>query len=146
MKKTNLLAAIFLFLLFLNSCGTVADGLAGGKKKSSDEFLVKKKAPLVLPPNFGKLPEPGIKKDENLEVIKKNTLDIKDIITQSSSVDTEQTNNNSNTSIEESILKEIKKKKIKELNSDIFIEEKTEIPEKEGFFKRLKSKIKKVDQ
>ena len=35
------------------------------KKKGSDEFLVEKKAPLVLPPSFGELPEPGKKKVEN---------------------------------------------------------------------------------
>ena len=44
MKKNNTLVAIFLFLLFLNSCGTVAEGLGGSKKKGSEEFLVEKKS------------------------------------------------------------------------------------------------------
>ena len=48
MKKINSLAIIFLSLLLLNSCSTVAEGLGGGKKKGSDEFLIEKKAPLVL--------------------------------------------------------------------------------------------------
>ena len=48
MKKIKLLTVIFLSLLFLNSCSTVAEGLTGGKKKGSDEFLIEKKAPLVL--------------------------------------------------------------------------------------------------
>ena len=43
MKKTNQLIATFLILLFLNSCGTIAEGLGGSKKKGSDEFLVEKK-------------------------------------------------------------------------------------------------------
>ena len=58
MKKTNLLTIIFLSLLLLNSCSSVVEGLGGTKKKGSDEFLVEKKSPLVLPPSFGKLPEP----------------------------------------------------------------------------------------
>ena len=66
MKKTNPLIASFLILIFLNSCGTVAEGLGGSKKKGSDEFLVEKKSPLVLPPSFGELPEPGKEPEENI--------------------------------------------------------------------------------
>jgi len=43
MKKINSLTIILLSLLLLNSCGTVAEGLGGTKKKGSDEFLVEKK-------------------------------------------------------------------------------------------------------
>ena len=43
MKKNKPLIRIFLFLLFLNSCSTIADGLGGAKQRNSDEFLVKKK-------------------------------------------------------------------------------------------------------
>ena len=43
MKKTNPLIASFLILLFLNSCGTISEGLGGSKKKGREEFLVKKK-------------------------------------------------------------------------------------------------------
>jgi hypothetical protein len=32
------------------------------KKKKCDEFLVEKKNPLVMPPDFGKLPKPKKKK------------------------------------------------------------------------------------
>ena len=38
------------------SCQAVKDGLSGGKSENSDEFLVKKKSPLVLPPKYLKLP------------------------------------------------------------------------------------------
>ena len=48
MKKVKLLAGIFLSLLLLNSCSTVAEGLTGGKKKGSDEFLVEKKSPSCI--------------------------------------------------------------------------------------------------
>ena len=44
--------------LFLSSCQTVKDAMSGKKYENSDEFLVIKKNPLVLPPNFNDLPTP----------------------------------------------------------------------------------------
>ena len=50
----------FIIILFipLFSCQSVKDALTGKKYESSDEFLVIKKNPLVLPPNFNELPSP----------------------------------------------------------------------------------------
>tara|TARA_B100001057_G_scaffold331977_1_gene332307 strand:+ start:254 stop:568 length:315 start_codon:yes stop_codon:yes gene_type:complete len=49
----------FLAVLFLlSSCQNVKDALSGKKYENSDEFLVIKKNPLVLPPNFNELPTP----------------------------------------------------------------------------------------
>ena len=50
---------IFIFFI-LNACQTVQDGLAGKKNRNSDEFLIEKKNPLELPPDFGS-PEPDPK-------------------------------------------------------------------------------------
>ena len=50
---------IIIFLILPVSCQSVKDGLSGKKYESSDEFLVIKKNPLVLPPDFNELPEPG---------------------------------------------------------------------------------------
>ena len=47
-----------IILLFLSSCQGVKDALSGKKYENSDEFLVIKKNPLVLPPNFNELPTP----------------------------------------------------------------------------------------
>jgi len=47
---------ISLFVLY--SCQGVKDALSGKKYENSDEFLVIKKNPLVLPPNFNDLPTP----------------------------------------------------------------------------------------
>ena len=52
----NLFLIISLFVLC--SCQGVKDALSGKKYESSDEFLVIKKNPLVLPPNFKDLPTP----------------------------------------------------------------------------------------
>ena len=144
MKKTNPLIAAFLILLFLNSCGTVAEGLGGSKKKGSDEFLVEKKAPLVLPPSFGELPEPGKEPEENIISDNKDTTNIEDIINQSSSVNTSE-NNITKNSIEESIIKKINLKEAREINLDEIIEKENEQPKKKGFFKRLKNKFNKSD-
>ena len=45
-------------MFFLSSCQNVKDALSGKKYENSDEFLVIKKNPLVLPPNFNELPTP----------------------------------------------------------------------------------------
>ena len=46
------------FVLFLASCGTMKSAFENQKKNNADEFLVEKKNPLVLPPNFDDLPSP----------------------------------------------------------------------------------------
>ena len=150
MKKTNPLIASFLILIFLNSCGTVAEGLGGSKKKGSDEFLVEKKSPLVLPPSYGELPEPGKEPEENIISDKKDTSDIEDIINQSSSTSTSDKSDDTKNSIEQSIIKKINEKKVNlkeatEINLNEAVEEKNEKPKKKGFFKRLKNKFNKSD-
>ena len=51
------------FLIFIvTSCTTVKEAgqvLRNEKVKTTDEFLVKKKQPLILPPDYDKIPEPG---------------------------------------------------------------------------------------
>tara|TARA_B100000029_G_scaffold314215_1_gene306621 strand:- start:3497 stop:3805 length:309 start_codon:yes stop_codon:yes gene_type:complete len=54
--------SIFVIFFCLVSCADTFDsvkrGLTGEKKQSAEEFLVKKKAPLVLPPDYENLPTP----------------------------------------------------------------------------------------
>jgi PBP1b-binding outer membrane lipoprotein LpoB len=107
MKKNKSIISIFLTLLFLNACSSVAEGLGATKKKGSDEFLVEKKAPLVVPPSFGKLPSPG-KIDKDIDSIKEKNLSIEEIISKDSSTRTK--NDKSNNSIEKSIIEKINEK------------------------------------
>jgi len=94
---------IFLFT-FLTSCADTFDsvkrGLTGEKKSSADEFLVKKKDPLILPPDYENLPDPD-ERDINLEEesIFQNTLETE-----------EDEGSASKTSVESSILKKIQSK------------------------------------
>ncbi|MDA9600057.1 DUF3035 domain-containing protein [Candidatus Pelagibacter sp.] len=63
MKLPNFL--IFLsVVIFLNSCGSLKDGFRNQKKNNKDEFLVEKKSPLIMPPDYNDLPIP---KNENIE-------------------------------------------------------------------------------
>jgi len=150
MKKTNPLITSFLMLLFLNSCGTIVEGLGGGKKKGSDEFLVEKKSPLVLPPSFGELPEPGKGPVETIISDKKDTSNIEDIINQGSSASTSEKSDDTKNSTEESIIKKINEKKVNlkeatEINLDEVTGEENEKSKKKGFFKRLKNKFNNIE-
>ena len=69
MKNINLLLII---LILLSSCGGFSDAgkvLRNEKVITNDEFLVKKRNPLVLPPNYEEIPEPDSdsKKEESNE-------------------------------------------------------------------------------
>ena len=46
------------FVLLLVSCGTMQSAFQSQKKYNTDEFLVEKKSPLVMPPEFNELPIP----------------------------------------------------------------------------------------
>ena len=108
MKKISLLFILGITLTFLSGCNTVKEGFTNQKKNSSDEFLVEKKSPLVMPPEYNELPIPD-QKDSN-EQKKENS--IKNLITNNngdiSNKNVNQTN--SDTDLEESILIKIKNK------------------------------------
>ena len=97
--KNILFICIFFILL---SCSTVREGFQNNKKNNSDEFLVEKKSPLVMPPEFDKLPTPKTS-FENQEPFKSS---VKEIIQNKNS-----SNNVSSTSknLEGSLIEKIKK-------------------------------------
>ena len=57
MKKNNIYL-ILLMMLVTASCQSLKNAVSGVKQENSDEFLVQKKNPLVLPPDFTDLPVP----------------------------------------------------------------------------------------
>jgi hypothetical protein len=100
MKKITLVA---LTLLILNSCGGFKEAgkvLRNEKTKTTDEFFVKKKQPLVLPPYYNKIPEPGTLKEKKIDDQEK----LKKILKAPS----KNINNNNSSSIEKSIVDKIK--------------------------------------
>jgi len=105
MKKIKIYASKVLFLIFLQSCGTVREGFSSQKKNSSDEFLVEKKSPLVMPPDFDELPIPNADEVQSEE----NNSSIKSIISTNDVTVLSSQNNVTDQNLENSILKKIKK-------------------------------------
>ena len=102
----NIIKIFFLVYLsfFLTSCGTVREAFTNPKKNSSDEFLVEKKSPLTMPPDFNELPAPL--NNENTD--KNEETKIKDLI--SNNGESENKNiNDSNKNFENILLEKIKK-------------------------------------
>ena len=65
MKKIKVMLFLTIVFFTFQSCQTIKEGFTSQKKKSTDEFLVEKKSPLVMPPDFNELPLPKI--SENIE-------------------------------------------------------------------------------
>ena len=105
MKKFNLLFILGIALIILSGCNTAKKAFQNPKKNSSDEFLVEKKSPLVMPPDYDQLPLPGSNNKDNIT----DNRNIKSIISETSKEKDQNTIENSNESFETSILKKIKK-------------------------------------
>jgi len=103
-KKTIfLMLLIFLVTSCADSWSNVKRGLTGAKQKSTDEFLVQKKDPLILPPDFDSLPSPS-DRDEAIEEMSSFEKALKQ------ESETEITASSTESSAEDSILKQIRKK------------------------------------
>jgi len=99
MKNFWLLISVFLFIV---SCGDVGKILRNEKIKTTDEFLVKKKGPLVLPPNYEEIPKP----DTIKKTTENNQNKIKSIL---KTPKKEKKKSINSSSIEKSILEKINK-------------------------------------
>jgi len=102
MNKITLVSLIF--LMMVSACDSVKRGLSGKKKKTTQEFLIKSKDPLVLPPRFNELPEPGKTLTDNSEVDLENNIE-KLLKTKKNNKNNK--NNKSIKGIEDLIIKEI---------------------------------------
>ena len=102
-KKINIIIVIFL-AFFLYSCQGAKEAFKSKKRSDqSDEFLVEKKNPLTMPPDFEKLPTPG---DEEVVLEKvENSSEIKDLM--KINENSEENNSDQPTSIEDYILGKI---------------------------------------
>jgi len=96
---------IIIFSLSLYACGTVKEGFSAKKRsEQSDEFLVEKKNPLAMPPDYEKLPTPG-----NQEVAPEtfsSNEDVKDLLNIQESNESSSSNNDSE-DLESSIIEKI---------------------------------------
>ena len=104
MKFTKLVMTLCGLMVILNSCSSLSETgkvLRNEKRKSTDEFLIKKKEPLTQPPDYQTIPEPGSTTDK-LNIKEKK---IENIL---KSKRFEKTSSKSST-VESSILNQIKK-------------------------------------
>ena len=101
--KTTL---IIFSLAFLLGCQSLQKSFVPTKKTGSDQFLVKKKSPLVMPPSYNELPKPSQNQSQDSDNLQ--DTDIKSLITNNSS-ETNQQNDNMEkaSSLENLILKKI---------------------------------------
>ena len=106
-KTTKKLTSLLITLTVLSGCTTLKEGLEGNKKsKSAEEFLIEKKNPLVLPPDFSKLPVPKNSSEEEKDT---NQMSLENIFKKNSKKAVKNNPKRKN-SIEGSILEKIKKK------------------------------------
>ena len=101
MKQFKFYTLIAIVLLF-SSCSSLKEGFVNQKKNNSDEFLVEKKSPLVMPPDYNELPIP------NEENISTESNEIKLLISKSKNGEIEDNFDEKSSSFEGSILEKIK--------------------------------------
>lgn len=85
-------------MYFISSCS----GFGIKRSDKADEFLIEKKAPLVMPPDIEDLPEPQ-------GIDKKNQSDdeFREILNSNNTTNTENSNSVNNSSLKENIIKKI---------------------------------------
>ena len=99
-KKIIYILSLIFFITSCNTLDSVKRGLTGAKRDTADEFLIKKKDPLILPPDFENLPTPN-----------ERSAAMEEISSFEKSLETSMEDTSpSSSSVEELILKKIQKK------------------------------------
>ena len=95
-----------LLVILLSGCNVVKEGFASSKANNGDEFLIEKKSPLIMPPDYKELPIPG--SETNLKNNDKNV--VRDLIKKSekNKIDSNELGKNDQ-NLENSVLEKIKK-------------------------------------
>ena len=105
-KNKLTILIIILFSILLYACEAAKNAIEGKKRsEQSDEFLVEKKNPLAMPPDYEKLPTPG-----NQEVSPETFSDneeVKDLLNVQDSNKIDSNNDTNEADIESSIIKKI---------------------------------------
>ena len=108
MKKHKFYIIFLSLVIILSSCQKLSEGMTGSKRsKTSDEFLVHKKKPLVMPPDFDDMPLPKQNKQKE-EEISASSESIEDLLNIKKKEINESFESGNDNSLEQSILKKIK--------------------------------------
>ena len=108
-KKSFSFLISIIILSILTGCQDVKKGLSGKKIDEGNEFLVIKKNPLVVPPNFNELPQPrnnNLENNSNKE--NENDNEFKNLLEKNGD-EIKQNDSKTNGNLEENILKQINK-------------------------------------
>ena len=105
----KILFSLTIVSILLPGCSNISEGFKGKKINKGEEFLINKKNPLIVPPEFDELPEPAssnsinsMNENENLD------NDIKKLFEQDIGIKVENKSDDNLNTTEESILKKIK--------------------------------------
>ena len=108
MKKHKFYIIFLSLVIILSSCQKLSEGMTGSKRtKTSDEFLVHKKKPLVMPPDFDDMPLPKQNKQKE-EELSASSESIEDLLNIKKKENNESFESGNDSSLEQSILKKIK--------------------------------------
>ena len=108
MKKHKFYIIFLSLVIILSSCQKFSEGMTGSKRsKTSDEFLVHKKKPLVMPPDFDDMPSPRQNKQKE-EELSGSSESIEDLLNIKKKENNESFESGNDSSLEQSILKKIK--------------------------------------
>ena len=110
MKKNNYPIFLLIFLFLFSGCQDVKKGFSGKKIDQGEEFLVIKKNPLVVPPDFEKMPIPQneIEKSKSSKVENNQDSDLKKLLkTQDENVNVPDSRKNTG-NLEKKIIDKIK--------------------------------------
>ena len=110
MKKNNYPIFLLIFLFLLPGCQDVKKGFSGKNIDQGEEFLVIKKNPLVVPPDFEKMPIPKneIDKTKSIKVENNQESEFEKLLqTQDQNLDTLDSNENTG-DLEKKIIDKIK--------------------------------------
>ena len=92
-------------ILFIYSCGAAREGFTNQKKENKDEFLVEKKSPLMMPPDYDELPLPNSEAGNT----QNRENNVKKLIVNNENDNSKSLNQDgSNKKIEESLIEKIK--------------------------------------
>ena len=101
-KKNFIFIFIFIFLSNCQSLGDFKKAMTGQKVNTTDEFLIKKKDPLILPPQYDELPLP-----KSVDFQEKKENKVKSIL--KTGKNSEIKKSSSVSSLERKILEELRK-------------------------------------
>ena len=103
LKKILYISLVVCFVTACESMQSVKRGLTGEKQKTTDEFFVIKKDPLIMPPDYENLPRPDEETDDMEEI---STFEK----TLGASIEDDSSTTSTTSSVEQSILKNIQSK------------------------------------